>query len=94
MLPEAEIAFLDEIFLGSTAILNTLFGILNERTFRKGHTQKVCPLQVCVGATNALLDDQALHTFADRFLIHTFIEPVADNHLEDMPEQGRHNTMR
>ena len=88
MLPEAEIAFLDEIFLGSTAILNTLLGILNERTFRKGHTQKACPLQVCVGAANALPDDQALHAFADRFLIHTFVEPVADHYLEDMLEQG------
>ena len=49
MLPEAEIAFLDEIFLGSTAILNTLLGILNERIFRRGHTRMKVPLRVCVG---------------------------------------------
>src|SRR6185295_3644579 len=53
MLPEAEIAFLDEIFLGSTAILNTLLGILNERVFRRGHTQMPCPLRLCVSAANA-----------------------------------------
>jgi MoxR-like ATPase len=49
MLPEAEIAFLDEVFLGSTAILNTLLSLLNERTFRRGHTRLQCPLRVCVG---------------------------------------------
>ena len=57
MLPEADIAFLDEVFLGSTAILNTLLGVLNERQFRRGHTQIACPLRVCVGAANALPDD-------------------------------------
>ena len=31
MLPEAEIAFLDEVFLGSTAILNTLLGLLTQQ---------------------------------------------------------------
>src|SRR6188474_3063477 len=54
MLPEAEFAFLDEIFQGSTAILNTLLGILNERVFRRGHTQLACPLRLCVSAANAL----------------------------------------
>ena len=60
MLPEAEIAFLDELFLGSTAILNTLLGILNERTFRRGHTHVSCPLRVCVGTSNALPEDDSL----------------------------------
>ncbi len=88
MLPEAEVAFLDEIFLGSTAILNTLLGILNERTFRRGATTRAVPLRLCVGAANALPDDPALAAFADRFLVHSFVEPVPDPSLESMLEAG------
>lgn len=89
MLPEAEIAFLDEIFLGSTAILNTLLGLLNERVFRRGHTVLRCPLRVCVGASNALPSDAALAAFADRFLLRLFVEPVSDPMLEDLLLGGR-----
>src|ERR1043165_3553297 len=46
MLPEADLACLDEVFLGSTAILNTLLALLNERTFRRGHTSLRVPLRV------------------------------------------------
>jgi len=88
MLPEAEFAFLDEIFQGSTAILNTLLGILNERTFRRGHTSMTCPLRVCVGASNALPDDDALAAFADRFLLRAFLEPVPGPRLEELLEGG------
>jgi MoxR-like ATPase len=88
MLPEAEIAFLDEVFLGSTAILNTLLGLLNERQFRRGHTRMRVPLRVCVGAANGLPDDEGLAAFADRFLLHAFVEPVADNRLEELLAGG------
>ena len=88
MLPEAEVAFLDEVFLGSTAILNTLLSILNERTFRRGRTTITCPLRVCVAATNTLPEDPALAAFADRFLGLVFVEPVADARLEEMFEAG------
>jgi MoxR-like ATPase len=88
MLPQADVVFLDEVFLGSTAILNTLLGVLNERRFRRGHTQLHCPLRVCVGAANALPEDDALHAFADRFLLHAFIEPVPDHELENMLTTG------
>src|SRR5262245_29656512 len=74
MLPEAEIAFLDEVFLGSTAILNTLLGMLNERVFRRGRTRLEVPLRVCVGASNTLPDDPALAAFADRFLGRIFLD--------------------
>jgi MoxR-like ATPase len=88
MLPEADIAFLDEIFQGSTAILNTLLGILNERVFRRGHTNVRCPLRVCVGASNSLPEDAALAAFADRFLVRCFVDPIPDPMLEQLLESG------
>lgn len=89
MLPEAEIAFLDEVFLGSTAILNALLGLLNERVYRRGSTTVHSPLRVCVGACNVLPEDPALAAFADRFLARVFVEPVADDRLEELLEVGR-----
>lgn len=89
MLPEAEIAFLDEVFLGSTAILNTLLGLLNERTFRRGHTAMRVPLRVCVGASNRLPDDPQLLAFADRFLLRIFVEPIDDSGLEMLLRAAR-----
>jgi len=88
MLPEAEIAFLDEVFLGSTAILNTLLAILNERTFRRGHSSLACPLRVCVGASNTVPEDESLAAFADRFLVRVFLQPVPDPQLEALLEGG------
>ncbi len=88
MLPESEIAFLDEVFLGSTAILNTLLGMLNERRFRRGHTDLKSPLRVCVGASNALPESEALAAFADRFLLRIFVEPMPDSQLEALLEGG------
>ncbi|WP_394836683.1 AAA family ATPase [Pendulispora rubella] len=88
MLPEAEIAFLDEVFLGSTAILNTLLSLLNERTFRRGHTILDCPLRVCVGASNRLPEDEQLAAFADRFLVRVFVEPIGDAGLEELLTTG------
>ncbi|HKH45414.1 MAG TPA: AAA family ATPase [Thermoanaerobaculia bacterium] len=88
MLPEAEFAFLDEIFRASTAILNTLLGILNERVFRRGHSIVRCPLRVCVGASNSLPEDDSLAAFADRFLVRVFVDPVPDPRLEELLEGG------
>jgi MoxR-like ATPase len=88
MLPKAELAFLDEVFLGSTAILNTLLTILNERTFRRGHTIIQCPLQVCVGASNQIPEDEHLAALADRFLARAFVEPIGDSGLEELLSSG------
>ncbi|MHA3916400.1 AAA family ATPase [Halovulum sp. GXIMD14793] len=88
MLPEANIAFLDEIFLGSTAILNTLLGVLNERTYRRGTFERQVPLWSCVAASNALPEDPMLQAFADRFLLTSFIEPVSEENLTALLRAG------
>jgi len=88
VLPEANFVFLDEIFLASTAILNTLLSVLNERKFRRGHTQLPCPLKICVGASNHLPEDKTLSAFSDRFLLTYFIEPIADSQLEALLTSG------
>ena len=52
-LPEADYAFLDEAFKASSAILNTLLKILNERTFDAGDgVARRVPLKLCVAASN------------------------------------------
>lgn len=81
MLPEAQVAFLDEIFLGSTAILNSLLKILNERTYRRGQFEMAVPLVSCIAASNELPEDPALAAFADRFLATMFVDPVGEEHL-------------
>jgi MoxR-like ATPase len=52
-LPEAELAFLDEIFKASSAVLNVLLKILNERLYEVGDGTVVrVPLKLCVAASN------------------------------------------
>ncbi|MCA1196553.1 AAA family ATPase [Sphingomonas sp. R647] len=88
MLPQAEVAFLDEIFLGSTAILNTLLKILNERTYRRGQFSVTTPLISCIAASNALPEDTTLAAFADRFLLTMFVDPVGDGDLPALLRTG------
>lgn len=90
MLPEAELAFLDEIFLGSTAILNSLLKILNERTYRRGQFSTQVPLISCVAASNDLPEDAALAAFADRFLLTMFVDPVGEEQLPALLATGWH----
>jgi MoxR-like ATPase len=88
MLPETELALLDEVFQGSAAILNTLLAVVNERTFHNGAEPQRVPLVSLVGASNALPDDPALLAFADRLLLRHQVEPVALDHLDALLQRG------
>jgi MoxR-like ATPase len=86
MLPEADFVFLDELFLGSTAILNTLLGVLNEGRYRRGKTDIETRLRICVAACNEVPETGSLAALADRFLLRAFVEPLPDARLEDLLE--------
>lgn len=84
----AEVAFLDEVFSGSTAISNPLMGILFERIWRQKRIQIKCPLRICVAATSQLPQDLSSLAFAERFLLRIFIDPLPDHKLETLLEGG------
>ena len=57
-LPQASIAFLDEIFKANSAILNALLTLLNEREFDNGIIRQKAPLLSVVGASNELPESE------------------------------------
>lgn len=76
-LPQASIAFLDEIFKANSAILNALLTLLNEREFDNGVIREKVPLISVIGASNELPEDGNLSALYDRFLFRQYVEPVS-----------------
>jgi MoxR-like ATPase len=74
--PEATLAFFDEIFKANSSILNTLLTGLNERQFDNGGRQAI-PLELCVGASNELPQDDGLAALYDRFVLRHWVAPIA-----------------
>src|SRR3977135_2301944 len=68
-LPEAHIAFLDEIFKANSSILNAILTIINERLFHNGRQVSQVPLLTLFGASNELPEDDELLALYDRFLV-------------------------
>ena len=79
-LPEADFAFVDECFKASSAILNCLLKILNERVFDPGDgVARPVPLKLCVGASNEWPSPDTgkeLSALLDRFLVRKAVAPI------------------
>lgn len=90
-LPEADGAFVDEIWKASSAILNTLLRLLNERVYDAGDGTLVkVPLKICVAASNEwpqqLDGGRELNALWDRFLFRKAVRPV-------LTAAGRHRLL-
>ncbi|WIM99414.1 AAA family ATPase [Actinoplanes oblitus] len=88
MLPESKLAFLDEIFQGSSAILNSLLTIVNERVFHNGADFIRTDLLSIFGASNEMPDDPVLEAFCDRFLFRCRLDYVPEDAIEHMLALG------
>ncbi len=77
-LPEAHVAFLDECFKGSSAILNSLLGIVNERRYHNDGHAADCPLLSLIGASNELPETAELEALFDRFLVRFEVKYLVD----------------
>src|SRR5262245_10158954 len=79
-LPEADLAFLDEIFKCSSALLNVLLKLLNERLYEVGDGTVVrVPLKLCVAASNewaAPETGKELAALMDRFTFRKAVRPI------------------
>src|SRR5207244_1383982 len=73
-LPEAHIAFLDEVFKASSSILNTILTLMNERRFHNGREVAEVPLLTLFAASNELPEDDELLALHDRFLLRFVVD--------------------
>lgn len=76
-LPEADVAFLDEVWRASPPIQNTLLTILNEKRFRNGDHEIHIPLKLLVAASNrAPAGEENAEAFWDRFVLRLEVGPL------------------
>jgi MoxR-like ATPase len=77
MMQSAHVVFLDEVFKGSSAILNALLSFMNERAFYDRGRRHSVPLQCLFAATNELPDSDELRAIWDRFSLRCRVDNVA-----------------
>lgn len=78
-LPQAHIAFLDEVFKANSSILNAILTLINERLFHNGTEIVRVPLLTLFGASNELPEDDELMALYDRFLVRFVVNYIVED---------------
>lgn len=74
----AHFGFVDEVGKASSAILNALLTVMNERVIHDDGRAIACPLLSLFGASNEIPDGDELAALYDRFLLKYEVKPLSD----------------
>lgn len=87
-LPTARLVFLDEIFKASSAILNALLTVINERKFYQDGVPVPVRLKVLFAATNEIPEHSELGALKDRFALKAACRSVQETHFVELLDAG------
>lgn len=87
-LPTARMVFLDEVFKSSSAILNALLTVLNERKFYQDGRPRPVALRILLAATNEIPEHAELDALRDRFTLKAICRPVQETRFLELIDAG------
>jgi len=80
MMQEAKVVYLDEVFNGSSAILNSILTFLNERIFHDRGVRVKVKLQCLFAASNRVPEDRSeLRAIFDRFVLRCVVSNIGEH---------------
>jgi len=90
MMQKAKVIYLDEIFNGSSAILNSILSFMNERIFHDRGTRKKVSMQCLFAATNQIPEKPELRAIFDRLVLRCQVEniPAQPKPISDLLQKG------
>jgi MoxR-like ATPase len=87
-LPTARLVFLDEIFKASSAILNSLLTVINERKFYQDGVPVPVRLKILFAATNEIPEHAELGALKDRYVLKIACRSVQETHFSELIDAG------
>ena len=87
-LPTARLVFLDEIFKASSAILNALLTVINERKFYQDGVAVPVRLKILFAATNEIPEHSELGALKDRYVLKAACRSVQETHFIELLDAG------
>jgi hypothetical protein len=85
MMQSARVVYLDEVFNGSSAILNSLLAFMNERLFHDRGRYVRVRMEAMYGATNHVPETPELRAIYDRFFLRCQVSNIKTQDANNVP---------